>query len=290
MVPTMVVPARGELINDSVKLLIWIGGVVTTIAGSWIASKIHVYYDNQKAHRDELKEKVLAPLLSCLEDQFAALVTLRQPAVITEWAQVSFAPGAPSTEAQTKFDLVLEAENPWGKFKATVDRALYQDAKTRHLPELLSNAERFASAWEGYTAQVREWIQEMSHQLSNATDIPPMKGGTATGPFVDNGFLASFLYKRLCRIPVGTLSKRSSGGDLWELQCSNTNVATAAPDKLNLLLKCVDALIANQQQKGELFNGRAKELDNKHDSIGDEVRLALASSRIQKRCDLVPFF
>ncbi len=286
----MIAATRSELISDSLKLLIWVGGVVTTIAGSWIASKIHVYHDNRKAHRNELNEKVLGPLLSCLEDQFAPLLTRRRPAVTAEWTAVSFAVSAPSTEAQTKFDLVLEAENPWRKFKAAVDRALYQDAKTTHLPDLLNRAEEFASAWEGYAAQVLEWIQEMSYQLSTATDIPPMKGGTATGPFVDSGFLGSFLYARLCQIPVGTLSKRPSGGDLWELHCSNTNVAMAPPDKLNLLTNRVDALIASQEQKGELFISRTEELAKELDDLEGEVRLVLANSRLQKRCNLVSFF
>jgi hypothetical protein len=160
-----------------VRLLAFIGGVVSTVVGSWISSKIRVYHDNRKAHRDELKEKVLGPLGSCLDETFVPLVTLVQPAVATRWNESSFTTRAPSTEPQTRSQLTLEAVNPWLEFKAAVDRVLYEDARKKHFAELLTRAEEFASAWKEYAEHVCQWVQEMSQQLSRTSGLPPWQPG-----------------------------------------------------------------------------------------------------------------
>lgn len=58
-----------------VKLLLWVGGAASTAAGAWVTSwgtsKIRVYLDRRENHRDQLNEKVLAPLQSCLDEKFA---------------------------------------------------------------------------------------------------------------------------------------------------------------------------------------------------------------------------
>jgi hypothetical protein len=82
----------------------------------------------------------------------------------------------------------------------------------------------------------------------------------------------------------------SSGGELWTLRCGSTNAAIAGPDKLYDLTKSLDALITEQQMKGEAFIDRAKKLGKKLEVLRDEVRLGLASTRLRKGCDLVPFF
>jgi hypothetical protein len=272
------------------RLLAFIGGVVSTVVGSWVSSKIHVFHENRRAHRDELKAKVLIPLRDCLEVDFTPVVTLQQAAVCGRWDNASFVNVARSTENQNRFELVLEAVHPWQKFKVDADPALYQDARKKHFPELLNGAEDLASAWEDYAGQVRLWIEEISQQLSRSTDLPPMKGGSAVGAFIDSGFLALFVYKRLCRLQAPSLTKRSSGGELWELQSGGTTVALGPAHKLNELTDLVDAVIAGQEKKSAFFAGRAKELERQLETLKDEVRLALATTRLRKQCDLVTFF
>src|SRR5580704_3447443 len=46
----------------SVDPFSWLVGVATTVVGSWVALKIHIYYDAKKAHLDDLKKQVLESL------------------------------------------------------------------------------------------------------------------------------------------------------------------------------------------------------------------------------------
>src|SRR5882672_9122092 len=72
-----VTPHFGRLVG----LLVWIGGVGSTVVGSWVASRIRVYDDNRKAHHDEIKQNVLMPLHDGLAGDYARLVTHESPAV-----------------------------------------------------------------------------------------------------------------------------------------------------------------------------------------------------------------
>lgn len=55
---TIAIPSQESL----VRLLFAVGGVVTgvasTVVGSWISSKIHVYHENRRVHLEEIKQKV----------------------------------------------------------------------------------------------------------------------------------------------------------------------------------------------------------------------------------------
>ena len=57
-------------------------GVASTVVGSWISSKIHVYHENRKVHLDEIKQKVLVPLKETLTEKYAALVKHKFFAVV----------------------------------------------------------------------------------------------------------------------------------------------------------------------------------------------------------------
>src|SRR6266566_6513979 len=82
-------------------LLGWAGGAASTVAGSWIASKIHVYHAHRDAHRDELKERVLIPLRDCLDNDYEPRAKFAKPIVSLNWKQTAFKAAARSTEPQT---------------------------------------------------------------------------------------------------------------------------------------------------------------------------------------------
>lgn len=65
-------------------LLGWVGGVATTVGGSVVASRIRVYDDNRKAHRDELKAGVLEPLRDGVKDHLH-LFAHRVAVILEAW-------------------------------------------------------------------------------------------------------------------------------------------------------------------------------------------------------------
>jgi uncharacterized membrane protein YGL010W len=93
-------------------MLGWAGGAASTVVGSWIASKIHVYHAHRDAHRDAINEKVLTPLSCCIEDDFAPLVGFMAPLVESVWTEVEFKEAARSTEDQLERAEVLTIANP----------------------------------------------------------------------------------------------------------------------------------------------------------------------------------
>jgi len=66
-------------------LLAFVSGVATTVAGSWISTKIHVYHEDARVHLEELKQKVLVPISVVLSFNYAELVKHHSPAVIEKW-------------------------------------------------------------------------------------------------------------------------------------------------------------------------------------------------------------
>lgn len=157
------------------------------------------------------------------------------------------------------------------------------------------SAEQFASAWKAHAEQTCQWVQEMSQQLSQASGLPPLQPGPGSpiglDLYADHDCLALFAYNRTCHSQASSLAAIGpGGGQSWTLRCGSTNAAVGPQDKLEKLIESVDALIASQHQRAEFFTSRARELTKEFQSLKDDVYLALASTRLRKRCDLVPFF
>ena len=142
---TMSAPSTESL----VRLLFAVGGVVTgvasTVAGSWISSKIHVYHESRKAHLDEIKQKVLVSFSEVLIRQYAGLVTHKSFVVVEKWGTRRRKEAASVTEHQTEEGPSLLPVLP--DIKECVDAALYADARRRHFLKLVLHVERFDEAW-----------------------------------------------------------------------------------------------------------------------------------------------
>jgi hypothetical protein len=171
-----------------------------------------------------------------------------------------------------------------------VDTALYQDAKVRHLRELIRMAEEFAAAWDGYSESLREWLQEMTRQIARETKLPPLHHGPGMKPYAAHNHLAVFIYKRVCRIQSGSLEKSSTGAELWCLMNGSVNVAMGSPKELEYVIEAIDQLRIDQQPKGDFFVRRARELAEQLESLKGEVRLALAGTKLPRGCNLVKFW
>ena len=103
------------------RLLAFIGGAASTVVGSWISSKIHVYYEQRKAHLDDLKEKVLIPLRTSLQGLRSKVFHLT-PVVFVEMAAAThFDEKAKATEEPTEQGDVLVAAFPGAKVFGLLD-------------------------------------------------------------------------------------------------------------------------------------------------------------------------
>jgi hypothetical protein len=120
------------------------------------------------------------------------------------------------------------------------------------------------------------------------TNFPPLQYGPGMQSYAAHNHLAVFAYKRVCRLQAGSLTKCCPGGR-WGLTNASVTVAMSSPELLDGLIATMDALIVEQQSRGDFFVNRAKQLAAQLDAVKSEVRLALASTKLPHGCDLVKF-
>jgi hypothetical protein len=271
-------------------LLGWFGGVGSTIVGSWIASKIHLYHAHRDAHRDELKEKVLSPLRDCLEGEYQPRVRFIKPIVSVLWKPTIFKPDARSTESPKTEGNVIEIQNPWPSFKAHVDVALYQDAKANHFTGVMKEVEDFAETWHSYAENGRKWIQEISQGLIHSSGLPSFSPDLfGQNPSVVEDQLAMFVFRRVCGLDAGKLNRTSTGSSFQSLVNGSTTMATAVGTDIEAVIRAVDASILQHQAAGRSFVARTQQLDVQLEVLNAKLRLAIANTRLTGRCDLVRF-
>jgi hypothetical protein len=272
-------------------LIGWVGGVATTIAGSWIASKIHVYHAHRDAHRDEIRTLVLEPLLACLRDKLLPLVRIANPLLEGGSTQTFYNENASSTEPDYAEGEALVIEVPWKKFRDTVDPVLYEDAKTRHFKDLIRRIEDFARAWEKYTDEVTDWVGEMSRRIAVTSVLPSLSHGRGVKFYAASRHIAVFIYKRIFQIPVRPLFRGpDAGGEAILTDENGVSVAYALPKQITDLVALTNTIIADQKHRGPAFLSKARDMSSQLDGIIPAVQLAIADKKLKKRCGLVRFF
>ena len=143
------------------------GGVASTVAGSWIASKIRVYHDDRKSHHQELKDRILRPLRDLLAEQ-QALFSHRVP-VLTEKRGYSEIVHARPDQDAVRSDLVLHCHNPWDGVLLELDRALFEDANRIHYKKLLAEILAVATSWDLHIERCRMWVAEIGNEILDSS-------------------------------------------------------------------------------------------------------------------------
>jgi len=277
----------------SLQLLIWSGGVATTIAGSWIASKIRLYHDDRKSHHQELKDKVLLPLRDLLAEHHA--VFGHQTPVVTEkWDRFSI----PVLDARPDQDAfhsgaLLHSINPWPAALSGMDRALLEDAKRIHYKTLLAEISALASSWEAHTHGCLIWVSEVGAEILCTSKMNPFEP-PYTPPYVNHLRLAVWIYRRLFHLQTEALHQTNQG-QYWSIAGAPTvpmvsGVATMAQEEQNtLLVQTIEKITIANRERAAGLRRESEAIANQAVHLRSKLEYEMAKKKLRKRCDLVRF-
>jgi hypothetical protein len=269
-------------------LLLYLAGVLSTIVGSWIASKIHVYHDNRKLHHEELKQKVLSPIRTALDDSYASLVKHASAVISESWGTQQLVQGAKITEYPEVQGPVLQAADLRGNSERNLDEALLADARENHYRELIVSWERFRDSWTNHSQKCKSWASEVALRIlsqSGLAAFPPLLGK----PYVMHLRLAVLLYLRLFQIPTEPLRREERDGHWWLVDRSAT-LATGTEKQIDELLALLEGFLQTEKPTAEVLRQEAERLKSELDSLHQKLSLAIAERQLRRRCSMVTFF
>jgi len=267
-----------------VRLLVFVGGVASTIVGSWVSSKIRVYHDNWKAHLSDIQQKVLIPIHDSLIENYTELLGHKSPAVDVVWGVRDRRENAKVTEHQNEEGPLLRAISP--DVRIVADQTLYADTKKKHFPKLISNAEQFSDAWCSHAQECRAWVLKMAEEILSKGNLPPFPGSDT---HVRHYSLGVFIYRRLFRTLDYSLFTRNQGSN-WVLEGFDGATAVGTKQELDNLLCELDAIREREKATAERLLSQAQDLQRRLISLCGEFNYAIAARRLRHKCDLVPFF
>ncbi len=283
--------------ESSIRVLAWAGGVATTVAGSWISSKVHLYYEEKKAHLQEIKTKVLDPLRTGLDEHFRPLVGNIQPNVVVEpGAPTLFDEQAKSTEETNESADLLIGRSPAARVFAGVDDALLEDAKRNHFTEQLSSLDTFLGNWRSYTGDCYAWVGGMAREIRMRSGLPPFAPSRKQEQWVESTYVmqfrtAVFVYKRLFRLHAPALRVNvSTNSDLSRIDGEGTALAFGRTAEIEALIRLIDELGESQRQVAAELQTRLVTLQKEFHEVIRKLNYAAASRRLHNGCDLVTFW
>lgn len=276
-----------------IRLLIYIGGVLSTVAGSWVSSKIHVYHDSRKTHLEDIKLNVLAPIRIELES-FESFVFLRQPLFSVEHTTIKYHADAPLTESPIEGERVLTPAFPSGWLFRGTEPALRVDASKNHFPELATQLNKFIQDWTLYIAEVQIRLQRLADQILAVSGLPqfPNRQEAWPSPFVDYLELAVFLHMRCFGFPTSKLQvQRPSGASYSVLENDGKKMyAVGSEPQLTAFLDELNALFNSERAAVQQLLSQGPKIQQEFVHAKSLLDFAIASQRLRNRCDLVTFF
>lgn len=285
--------ADARYVEWLVRLLAFIGGAASTVAGSWISSKIRVYHDNRKAHLEDLKQRVLVPLRDGLEEHFRPLVFHLTSVVRVEMgAATEFRERAGVTESPEERGDVLAAAFPGSLVFGPLDSALLHDATKVHFRKQMDRVNTFVTRWMAHAGECHAWVQRMAREILTKSDLPafPPKvpEGVVQRSYVMHLRLAAFIYRRLFHLPTEAL-RTSDDGAYWTLNGQQATLACGPKTKVEALVVMLDKLRESEEATARSMRDKAGDLQTSFVNLIPELDHAVASRRLRKRCDLVTF-
>jgi hypothetical protein len=265
-------------------------GVASTVAGSWISSKIHVYHENRNAHLEEIKQKVLIPISDALAGDFAGLVTHKSTAVLMVWGTYSRRELASVTDHQTEEGPLLVPALP--DISRSADTALYADAKKKHFSELMNQAEQFGEAWRAHAHECHRWVVRVSQEILTKSEMKPFPVAQYGLANIDHRKLGLFVYRRLFGYTPHSLLKhaRNPPPADWCLEGFEGTSAVGTEQQLAELVSVLDDLIVREKTAADGLQADARVLEQRLASLRAEFNYAIAHRHLRNKCDLVPFF
>lgn len=275
-----------------VRLLVFIGGVASTVVGSWVASKIRVYHDQKNAHRDDLKKMVLEPLRSGLKHHFGPLVSNLASVLQVEHAARKIKPTAKVTQDPIEEGPVLVAAFPSAKVFGPVDDVFLEDARKNHHREAMVQADKFVSSWAVHAGDYHRWAMNVANEILTASGLAAFPNRERVlRPYVMQFQLAVFVYKRLVQQPTPAIE--IGGADAYGLcimKAGDYSAAVGTEGQMKALAELLDQLIAREEPQVFKFRETAVGLHENYNKVIRGLDSAIASRKLRKRCDLLTFF
>ncbi len=286
---------RWLTIPTAKSLLIWVSGVAATIIGSWISSKFRVYDDSRKAHLDDIKQKVLIPLIDALQEHYGALVTNRAHVVADEWGVRHQNENVSVTKSPNDGGPLLTKALP--NVLAIADQALFVDAKQRHFRRLFKQIEDFLAAWDAYANECYAWVLRLSDEILSESKLPQFPAVRFELPYVMHFRFAVFIYRRLFRSHDFVLYKREPSNwvrgtpsSQWSIDGFEGTSAQGTEEQIDALLSFLDSLMVREKDTASRLLEKSRTLEKQLALVTAQLTYAIVVRRLHKRCDLVSFF
>jgi hypothetical protein len=223
-----------------------------------------------------------------LANEYAVLVTHKSSAVLEGWGARSRKETASVTEHQTEDGPLLAIALP--DMKGSVDPVLYADARKNHLSKLLKQAEVFSEDWRAHANECNRWVLHLADDIlakSQMEAFPVPQFGT---PNVNHYKLGLFVYRRLLRFSEHSLLIHPRNPpNQWVIEGFLGTSAEGTEEQSRALVSVLDDLVAREKNTAEQLQAKARFLEEHLTSLCSELNYAIASRRLRKKCDLVPF-
>jgi len=270
-------------------LLGWMGGIAATVAGAYISGRFQNYEQERKAHRDDLRDKVLVPLRAGLDQYVRPLLTGLTPTLQIEHAATAFDPKARVTEEPSKSGPVLVATFPSAAVFAPIPSALLHDARTNHLSGLFAKFDGLYKDWMAYNGECHAWANKLAWWILEGSGLPAFPNDDPAGLYVMHYGLAVFLYHRLFRYQTFALRKKQERSGFWLLG-GNYTFAVGTEESIDSLLATLNGFLDSENEPTLRLRNSASALHSRYDEFAKELDYAIVSRRLHGKCDLVSFF
>jgi len=281
-----------QIIQWGVRLLIGAGsflaGRASKFGDLWITNRIHSRDEQRAAHQEDLRQNILIPLRDGLATHFKTLVAHQVPMIVIQHAAKEYSGYAKVTEEPSTWGEVMVVPFPSSLVFGPLPAPLLEDAQKNHYVNLMKSVDNFVNGYSGLAGELHRWVSRIAEQILTESGLPAFPN-PKQGPYVMHYRLARFVYLRNFHFETGALRTEVDGLHCL-LKGGDNTLAVGSPDQITALVEHLNRLVDSEAAMGASLREKGSALHSRFNDLIGEIEIAIASRRLNVRCDHVGFF
>src|SRR2546422_2003783 len=201
-----------DIITLASTLLIAIVSIIAAFVAARFTEKYRNASEARLRHLEEIKAKVLTPLMKQIDQYYTPVLSFRISNLTTENVQIKkYAASLAETPLESEIRLSIpkpdssETASWVVKPELVVDQELYKDCSLNHFSQFFKAWEKFVSQVGTFNKKCLDFANKLNETASKAFGIPVGKSWEAPGSFVVPAF-GLLVYQRMVGIQTFPLS------------------------------------------------------------------------------------
>lgn len=238
--------------------------LISVLFGYWL-HKIKAHDEIRQRHFEEIKQKVLNPILKLINNYYIPVLQLEiNPLYVKSMEIDQEMPVLKPSVSGWQYEIAISEPSIFEEDKGLIykmyripsppyfDRHLFTDLKANHCPELVGQIEKIQQDFDEYTNEFLNYANELKSEISSKSELPGLQDSVPPqDKWINANKLTIFILERQLGINRYAHIRIDSERDYFRLVIESTTLAQGTKTEMEHCVNLIENLVGQSNKSQE---------------------------------------